>query len=346
MTSKINIIYTLLAYLLCLCNSAIAAQCNLPDHSLLDSPKQNRPVQVKVSIYVLDIESVDDQKQQFTSDFIVEYIWQDQRLGKIARQSKGTCNFKLNEVWNPEIQIFNVRKLTTRLNKLIKVDTKGVASYMQRYYGTLASPLDLKGFPFDRQILPYIFISMYDNKQVIIEDDPTLTGQDPTFSIAGWNNSQLENLLTVYQPQSVKEASTQPEYTQLEYFFKIERDVQYYRWKVVLPLSLIVIMSWAVFWIEPGQLGPRLSVSTTSLLTVIAFLFSLRGILPPVSYLTRMDYFIYGSIFLIFLTHIIALMTSSFSAKEKYTEAKTIIRFSRFIVPGSFILNAIYFLLI
>ena len=318
--------------------------CRLPDNSLLSPPTTEEPVTVKVSNFVLDIEKVDDQKQQFNSDFIIDYIWHDARLGEVAKRAQGPCQFNLNDVWNPAIQIFNIRKVTTRLANLVKVEQNGTVTYTQRYYGALASPLDLSEFPFDQQILTFSFISLLDSTQVILENNPVLSGQDPTFSNAGWNNIGVENQLSSYQPQSGNTNSYQLAHTQLDFNYIINRDVQYYRWKVLLPLSLIVIMSWAVFWIEPGQLGPRLSVSTTSLLTVIAFLFGLRGILPPVSYLTRMDYFIYGSIFLIFLTHLIALLTSSYAAREKITEARLVIKYARFIVPLSFLLNTVYFL--
>ena len=81
MTFQIKVFFILIFSLLPVFCHANAGQCSLPSHSLLDPPIQNQPVLVKISNYVLDIESVDDQKQQFTSDFIVEYSWQDQCLG-------------------------------------------------------------------------------------------------------------------------------------------------------------------------------------------------------------------------------------------------------------------------
>ena len=53
-------------------------------------------------------------------------------------------------------------------------------------------------------------------------------------------------------------------------------------------------MSWAVFWINPRYLPAQVGVSTSAVLTLIAFQFSLGYLLPKVSYLTRADRFVMG----------------------------------------------------
>ena len=35
------------------------------------------------------------------------------------------------------------------------------------------------------------------------------------------------------------------------------RDIGYYVWKILLPIALIVAMSWCVFWIDPKQFGTQ-----------------------------------------------------------------------------------------
>jgi hypothetical protein len=57
--------------------------------------------------------------------------------------------------------------------------------------------------------------------------------------------------------------------------FYASRLAQYYLLKVILPLLLIVMMSWTVFWIDPTNGGPQISVAVTSMLTLIAYRFSI-----------------------------------------------------------------------
>ena len=96
-------------------------------------------------------------------------------------------------------------------------------------------------------------------------------------------------------------------------------------------------MSWTVFWIDPDQLGVQIGVATTSILTLIAFLFSLKALLPPVSYLTRMDMFIYGSLVLVFIALLEALTTCILAAHGKGGIARRFDWWCRGIFPAAFI---------
>ena len=72
----------------------------------------------------------------------------------------------------------------------------------------------------------------------------------------------------------------------------IERQVTYYVLKIIIPLCLIVIMCWLPRWIDARQTGTNIGLSTTSFLTLVAYLFAITVHLPRVSYVTRMDRFI------------------------------------------------------
>ena len=65
------------------------------------------------------------------------------------------------------------------------------------------------------------------------------------------------------------------EYSSYAFEFTASRNVQHYIWKVILPLILIVAMSWTVFWIAATEVGPQLGVATTSMLTLIAYRFAI-----------------------------------------------------------------------
>ena len=60
-------------------------------------------------------------------------------------------------------------------------------------------------------------------------------------------------------------------------------------------------MSWAVFWVDPKEIGPQLGLAATSMLTLIAFQFAFTGLLPRISYLTRADRFVFSASLLVFL---------------------------------------------
>ena len=92
-----------------------------------------------------------------------------------------------------------------------------------------------------------------------------------------------------------------------------KRHLSFYHWKVLVPLSFIVFLSWAVFLIHPSLIAPQIGVAATSILTTIAFLLSLDRLIPQVPYLTRMDKFVYACLGLVFLAFVEALVTSQIS---------------------------------
>jgi hypothetical protein len=112
-------------------------------------------------------------------------------------------------------------------------------------------------------------------------------------------------------------------------------------WKVILPLFLIVLMSWSVFWIDPSSAGTQIAVATTSMLTLIAYRFAIDSQVPKVSYLTKMDQFIVVGTVLVFLTLMQVVLTSRLAQLGREKLAKRIDRFSRLIFPGMFVVALI-----
>jgi len=114
------------------------------------------------------------------------------------------------------------------------------------------------------------------------------------------------------------------------------RSMQHYILKVILPLVLIVIMSWTVFWIDPSEGGSQIGVAVTSMLTLIAYRFAIDTQLPRLPYMTRLDAFILISTLLVFLSLIEVLLTTILDNKQQIERAKTIDRYCRVIFPVIF----------
>jgi hypothetical protein len=127
--------------------------------------------------------------------------------------------------------------------------------------------------------------------------------------------------------------------------FEAERKAGYFIVKVIIPLILIVFMSWIVFWIDPKESGSQISVAITAMLTLIAYRFAVGADLPKVSYLTRLDYFILGATILVFASLIEVVVTSSYARTGRLERARVIDRWSSWLFPAIFILFSIQALL-
>ena len=116
-----------------------------------------------------------------------------------------------------------------------------------------------------------------------------------------------------------------------------ERLGGYYWIKVIAPLILIVAMSWAVNWIDPKDVGTKISITITAMLTLIAYRFAIGATLPQISYLTRMDLFILFATILIYASLVTVVTTAAFSNKGKPEIARRIDRVSRWGFPLFFV---------
>jgi hypothetical protein len=302
------------------------------------------PTKVSVDMYVIDIQSVDNVKQQFTADFVLGVAWKDPRLIETPGDSALVlCRLGLNQVWHPKIQILNKRNVHKRWPETVEVYADGTVLYDQRFYGTFGAPFDLRSFPFDRQVLPISVVSIREVDEVefaVVEAD-----RAETFSIADWSIGQGKSGVGVLRVRDeLLRGGGQVHLPRFHYQFEAQRHTSYYVWKVIGPLTIIIFMSWAVFWIDPAQIAVQVGIATTAILTLIAFLFSLEARLPRISYLTSIDYFIFGSLTLVFLAFLQAILTCSLGLQGNLALARRIDVWSRWVFPISFVLVVIFLL--
>lgn len=292
------------------------------------------PIGVSVGLYVNDIVEIDDAERTFTVDLFGRLRWKDSRLAPKGRSSAtGTRQLLLEDIWHPWPTILNRRESMRIFPDTVEVNSEGMVTYKQRLYGNLSTPLDLKDFPFDRHILKIEIVSLYQTDEVLFTVDEEIIGQTETPSIVDWTiGPGSASVDSKYIPSLDR---TVPRFI---YQFEVRRRLAYYIWKIMVPLCLIISISWSVFWIDPSQLGPQMGISVTALLTLMVYLHRIGDLLPKVPYLTRMDEFILGSLVLVFLAFFEAIATGTLAGRGKSALAQRIDRWSRGVFPASFAL--------
>jgi hypothetical protein len=292
---------------------------------------EGEPAPIQVGVFVFDVTKVDDESQSFNVDFHLSVRWHDPRLAA-PEGDLGVRRFNLDQVWHPALDLLNQRDINLRLPKVVLVDAEGNVHYRQRFFGTLSSPLDLREFPFDQHILPIHLISYtYGTHEVALTVDEARTGNLGEFSAAGWGFERGEVRVFAEQIRSLGE-----ERARMTFEIIGRRDSGFYLFTAILPLSLIVLMAWAVFWIDPEYLPSQIGLSTASVFTLIAFRLSLRLMLPPVSYMTKADQFLFGATLLVFLALGEAVATGGMAKRGQEELAKKVDRWSRWIYAAAF----------
>ena len=294
------------------------------------------PVEVAVGFRLIDVTQIEDISQTITADFLLLKTWRDTRLSALAG-----CQFAPERIWTPKIDVVNSGRLFDRLQERVEILEGGEVRYLQRLRGAIVFPYQARRFPFDRHEIAISLLSVefgLDDVAIVVEEQ--ITGaSDEGFNIPDWDITGLRTetgpfFMEVYQR----------DHARLDVIVSAERRSGYYVWKILMPLVLIVAMSWTVFWIDPAHFGAQVSMSSASMLTLIAFHFAMVSILPPLSYFTVLDSFIAASTFIVFLALIESITTSYLVSCDRREIALKMDRVCRWVFPASFaLISAIIF---
>ena len=289
------------------------------------------PTKVYVTMIVMDIDEINSANQNFKANIFLTAYWHDPQL---VHDGPGKRVLPLKEVWHPQLQFVNQQKIWLTLPEDVYVFPDGRVEYDQRVWGPFSQPLDVHDFPFDTQDFAVrIAAGQHSPEEVIFESSPEIpSGLAPEFSLPDWEVLDWKLDFTPYQPIGPKFKSAS-----FTLVLEARRYAYHYLLKVILPLVMIVIMSWIVFWIDPKESGTQIGVATTSMLTLIAYRFMVGGQIPIVPYLTRMDYFIFGSTILVFASLVQSVLTSIMVRRNHRKLALRFDFWCRFLFPGTFI---------
>ena len=251
--------------------------------------------------------------------------WQDHSL---VHQNPGSVSRPLADVWHPSIQILNQQRIVATFPQAVEIDPDGTVTYRQRYWGNFSQPLELKTFPFDDQQLTLTLANIgfgMQSVRLLPSPDSGISEQFsmPDWTVTGWDFTALD--LPIEEDSAPVKG--------MVFSLGVQRDTSYFKYKVILPLVLIVMMSWMVFWIDPSLVATQISVSVTAMLTMIAYRFALGGLIPRLAFLTSLDFFVLVSTLAVFIGMIEVLYTAHLATNDQLKKARLIDRHARWAVP-------------
>ncbi|HVN88645.1 MAG TPA: hypothetical protein VMT61_02395 [Candidatus Binataceae bacterium] len=301
----------------------------------LDPPLVNgQPIKVAIGLTLINIPTITEAEEHFEITGYLSARWVDPRLAHKPRPDGLPVSYSPDQVWHPHPEIVNAIQPRQRQDVSIEADPDGTIHYLERFGVEVSSPFSLRSFPFDRQTLQIILHPFASNVQrVRFEIDTARTS----------NSAELKSYSSLAQWDVIGLTATQgtskfngAEISEARFEIQIVRRYQFYIWKVFLPLLLMVMLSWTIFWIETFDLQNQIQVAVVTLLTVIAFAFAISSNLPKVPYLTFADAFFLTCYVFVFIA-ILELMTVhvSYRTRGEHLGLK-IRRVSRWLVPLAF----------
>jgi hypothetical protein len=291
-----------------------------------------KPTEVWLQIYVIDVDDVNSAQQNFGASVYYEAKWNSPDL-----ENAGPLPvFKdVAHVWTPSLTIANQQMAWDSYPDFVEIAPDGTVTYRQRTWARFSQALNLHNFPFDKQILTIHLVSANETNDEVtflpLRDAPAGIAEDfsvPDFHVVGWTS----------EPAAFPSDRIEGAVAGFRLDIEVKRRPMFFLIKIVLPLCLIVMMSWIPRWIDPQQVATNIGVSATAFLTLVAYLFATNVLLPRVSYVTRMDLFILLSMLMVFIALVQTVASTVLVRNHEVTLAQNLDWWARIIYPVALVI--------
>lgn len=208
----------------------------------------------------------------------------------------------------------------------------GTSTLTEAVNAAAEADLDLRRYPFDQHRLDAVFeVLGADKGEVVLQAAPALAGpSDHEVRMPQWT---LTNVSASSQDRQASYSGRPGIASTFVVSMDVEREAFFVVRLVVIPLVLIVMLSWSVFWMESSSLADRISVSFIGILTSVAYQIVVSEIQPDISYVTLMHGFLNLSLLIMCATVVINLTVGALDRQGRSEVGDTIDRRCRWIFP-------------
>lgn len=249
-------------------------------------PIVERP-EVAVAMRVDQITSVDQIAENFGVVGTLTIDWRDPKYA-FRTDRCGCATLVLDDAGfraflaekqarQPEFVFTNQQGRRFTHDQLYRVEPSGHVTFTERFDGTFQAPdFDFRRFPFDEQVF-HIRLGLHEsaeNYRLTVADDGATLG--PQLGEEQWLITSIGAAVVTYDGEQ-----------QMVISMTGVRHLTYYMVRIVIPMTVVLFMSWFVFFLR--DLNKRIDVAAGNLLLLIAINFSIAADLPRLGYATFLD---------------------------------------------------------
>ena len=304
----------------------------------------NKPIEVSVTLRINKIYNINSVNETYQIDGYLLYSWNDPKAKFSPKNEVSNSKIYENEsarelmgskLFIPSFELINVHGGEEVPDIRIEVYSNGLIELEKRFFGTFSANMDYTKFPFDTQsYLVEIEPFSYGSKKIIFTN-PKLFLEEGNNGYLGedWEyiSSNKEVVVKHYKYMDDDINSEKNMYSRVVFEVRAKRLSGYYQWQVLFPLLIIILASFAIFWVK--EFNSQISVGFTLMLTVVAFNFYSASILPKLSYNTFIEYVIIVGYIFIFLGIIAVIVNHRINGVENEQDKIPLLKYFRFAFP-------------
>ncbi len=242
---------------------------------------------------------------------------------------------------------------TLTVDEVRSTEVDGMKYKVYRVTGTFTSPLNFRSFPFDSQDLmvhfqnrtltsdQLVFAIDSDFMQIPTQERLSIGGNatESINQINNWRANDLEAFAGSVGTSSnlgdpeVKVASQGIEFSQVGVNIDISRNVAQFLLKNLLPLILLLAITYISLFFSHEQTTERVSFGITGVLTGAVLLSTVVSVLPDVGYTVAIEWAFYGFILLSALCILVALIGGKLNEAKQISEMRMLDMGARILYP-------------
>ncbi len=251
-----------------------------------------KPIDVQVGLRIERISEIDSQGEDFTVLGSIRLDWTDPALA--FSPDECDCAVKiytekdfdrfLDEVssrW-PDFVFFNQQGNRWTQSRAAAIWPDGRARYGETFTTTFQADFDFRQFPFDTQDFP-IYVDL------LLPANTFVLSALPGYNTINPDHGEDEFIISEFtvDTELVMGRVADNPVSRFTFNFNAPRHQEYYLIQVIVPILLIMLISWFTFFL--GDFSRRIEAAAANILLFIAFSFSLTDNYPRLGYLTFLD---------------------------------------------------------
>ncbi|PFX20131.1 Gamma-aminobutyric acid receptor subunit beta-3 [Stylophora pistillata] len=276
------------------------------------------PLDMEVDLYVESFANIAEANMEYTLFGYFRHYWTDKRLANKSREIIHLKGSTIEHAWLPDTYISNSRQSNLRqkdseAESSLFLYPNGAIFYSKGVKIVASCAMDLKDFPMDTQKCG-LSLGSYGHSSADVE----YKWKRDNIVVEKKNIAQFD--MTEASTDRNVMSYVSGNYTQLLVSFHFERRIGYYVNQVYIPDTLIVTISWIVFWLGQDDMGGRVGLGITTLLTIMFLLGSVNMSLPRVSYAKAIDWYLIVSFVFVFLVLFECIIVYVFCQRKRSRE--------------------------
>lgn len=284
-----------------------------------------QPIKVGVGIHLDQITHVNQREENFGAVGNLTLQWQDPAFAfnpdtcECSEKVLDSAQFKKMVAekhleW-PRFTFFNQQGNRWTQGEVFRIYPDGSVTYYERFSVTLQAPdFNFKRFPLDTQTFYIRLQCLNPEEDYQFTELDGLTGIGKQLGEEEWYITKHDTSITSV---FIAESTSASRYS---FRFLCRRHLSFYIFRILVPLCLIITVSWVIFFLQ--DYAKRVDISGANLLVFIAFNFTIASDLPRLGYLTLLDTMLIVAFVLTTLTVIfnVVLKRLDTAGKAKLTQ--------------------------